>query len=65
VDNSASYEVYSPVDLAHIDEIEKKFHEQFSADWSKKYSSAAALQDEMQKFGSAYGVAVAKSGHRI
>jgi hypothetical protein len=57
--------VYSPADIAHIDLIEKKFNEHFPASWSKKYSSGAALQDEMQKFGSTYGVAVARYGHKI
>jgi hypothetical protein len=57
--------VYSKADVAHIDLIEKKFLEQFPADWSKKYSNGAALQDAMQMFGSEYGVSVARCGHKI
>jgi hypothetical protein len=57
--------MYTPDDLAHIDLIEKKVYEQFPADCYKKYPSGAALQDEMQQFGSAFGVALARLGHRI
>jgi hypothetical protein len=51
--------VYS--DLAHIDRMEKKF----PVDYSKKYSSGAALQDAMQMFGSEYGVSVSRRRHKI
>ena len=57
--------MYSQANLAHIDEIEKMFHEHFPADCCKKYTSAAELHDQMQTFGSTYGVAVTRCGHKI
>jgi hypothetical protein len=57
--------VYSKSDLAHIDLIEKKFLKEFPVDYSKKYSSGAALHDAMQMFGSEYGISVSRRGHKI
>jgi hypothetical protein len=57
--------VYSQADVAHIDLIEKEFHEHFPADSSKKYSCDSALRDAMHEFGSKFGVSLVKYGHKI